>query len=39
MIKEETTMKRILAILLAMMMVFSLAACTSSNEPSEEPAD
>ena len=31
-------MKRILAILLAMMMVFSLAACTSSNEPSEEPA-
>ncbi|MBQ2218435.1 MAG: extracellular solute-binding protein [Firmicutes bacterium] len=30
-------MKRFLALLLALAMVFSLAACTSSNEPAAEP--
>ena len=31
-------MKKFLALLLAAMMVFSLAACSSSEEPAEEPA-
>ena len=31
--------KRILAVLLALAMIFSLAACTSGNEPAPAPAD
>ena len=35
--KEENQMKKLLALLLALAMVFSMAACTSSNEPAAEP--
>ena len=31
--------KKILALILALAMVFALAACTSSNEPAEEPVE
>ena len=33
------TSKKIFALILALMMVFSLAACSSSTEPAAEPAE